>query len=312
MIETLPQFYFLRPGWLCLVPLGVIVWWLWRRSTDALRGWREQMDSELLKALVVGRDTRRDWRPYWLLAGWLLAALAIAGPTWRLEPNPFAADAQPLVILLKSDESMQLATPSPSRLERAHLKIADLAEARVGQPLGLIAYAGSAHLVLPPTRDTEVVAKMASEVSPAIMPEPGDRLELAIQKASDLLAEGQQGGSLLVIADSVDLDARAVDSLGNLKQSFPIQFLALVGDGSPERETIEKAARSLRASVQSLTVDGADVASVIAFAERRAAAGVAGESSRWQEAGYWLTPVLAFLVALSFRRQKTVTTEGRQ
>jgi len=309
MIEALAQFHFLRPAWLCLVPLGVIVWWLWRRSTDALQGWRVQMDAELLEALVVGRDRGRSWQPYWLLAGWMLAAVAIAGPTWHLEPNPFAADAQPLVILLKSDQSMQLTPPSPSRLERAQLKIADLAQARQGQPLGLVAYAGSAHLVLPPTRDTEVVAKMASEVSPAIMPEPGDHLDLAIKKASDLLAEGQEGGSLLVITDTVNIDSSAVDSLGNMEQSFPIQFLALVGDGSPERETIEEAARSLRASVQSLTADDADITSIVAFAERRAAAGMAGESRRWQEAGYWVTPVLALLVALSFRRQKTVSLE---
>lgn len=310
MTETLSQFHFLRPAWLCLVPLGAVVWWLWRRSTDDLQGWRAQMDAELLQALVVGGDARLIWRPYLLLASWMLAAAAIAGPTWRLEPNPFAADAQPLVILLKSDESMQLAPPSPSRIERAHLKIADLVEAREGQLLGLIAYAGSAHLVLPPTRDTQAVAKMASEVSPAIMPEPGDRLDLAIKKASDLLAESQAGGSLLVIADSVDLDASAVDSLSNRKHPFPIQFLALVGDGSPERETIEMTARSVRASVQSLAVDDADITSIVAFAERRAAAGVAGESSRWQEAGYWMTPVLALLVALSFRRQQTVIPEG--
>lgn len=312
MIETLAQFHFLRPAWLSLVPLGAILWWQWRRSTDALLGWRAQIAPELLEALVVGRDTRRNRQPDWLLAGWMLAAAAIAGPTWRLEPNPFAADAQPLVLLLKSDQSMQLTPPAPSRLERAHLKIADLAEARKGQPLGLIAYAGSAHLVLPPTRDTDVVAKMASEVSPAIMPKPGDRLDLAIVKAFDLLADGQEGGSLLVIADSATIDASAVDSLGHLKQSFPIRFLALVADESPERKSLEKAARSLRASVQSLTVDDADIKSVVAFAERRTAAGAAGESSRWQDAGYWATPAIALLVALSFRRQQTVATERRK
>ena len=120
----------------------------------------------------------------WLLVGWLLAVVAVAGPTWRLEPSPFADDATPLMILLKADISMETPDPAPSRLERARLKIADLAAARKGQPLGLIAYAGSAHLVLPPTRDTAVVAQMAAEISPEIMPVPGDRLDLALRKAA--------------------------------------------------------------------------------------------------------------------------------
>lgn len=309
MIDALAQFHFLRPIWLCLVPIGFFVWWLWRRNTDALRGWRAQMDSHLLDALVVGRDSRDNGRAYGLLAGWILASVAIAGPTWRLEPNPFAADARPLLILLKSDASMQLTPPTPSRLERAQLKIADLAEARKGQPLGLIAYAGSAHLVLPPTRDTDVVAKLAREISPAIMPEQGDRLDLAIDKAFDLLANEQEGGSLLVIADSADMDAASMEAIRREGQSFPIQFLGLLGEASAERSSLEKTAKSLRAPVQSLTIDDEDISSVVAFSRRRASVGVAGESRRWQEAGYWLTPAFALIVALSFRRQKTVIAE---
>ena len=80
------------------------------------------------------------------------------------------------MLVLKAGETMDLADLAPSRMERARLKIADFAAERKGQPLGLVAYAGSAHLVLPPTRDTSVVAAMAAEISPAVMPEPGDDL----------------------------------------------------------------------------------------------------------------------------------------
>ena len=133
-----------------------------------------------------------------------MAIVAIAGPTWRLEPSPFADDVTPLMILLKADVSMMQPDPAPSRLERARLKIADLGEARKGQPLGLIAYAGSAHLVLPPTRDTATVAQMAAEISPDIMPISGDRLDLALREAVRVLAEGQSGGGIVVLADAVD------------------------------------------------------------------------------------------------------------
>ncbi|MCO6046607.1 VWA domain-containing protein [Aeoliella sp. ICT_H6.2] len=311
MIEQFSNFHFLRPWWLLMLPVAVVVWWFWQRRSDALSGWRSQIDPKLLEALVVGRESHRDWRPWLLLAAWLLVVLAVAGPTWRLEPNPFAADAQPLLILLKADDSMNQTPPEPSRMERAHLKIEDLAELRQGQPLGLIAYAGSAHLVLPPTHDTEVVAKMASQVSPAIMPKPGDRLDLAIEQATKLLAQLQQGGSLLVVADTAEIDTQAVAALSKLEPSFPIQFLSLGGDDSPEGVSIQQAAGKLHAEVQALAVDDQDLTSVISFAERRAFQGLAGESDRWQEAGYWLSPVIALIVALSFRRRRVVTPEGQ-
>ncbi|NUB16254.1 hypothetical protein GAY28_29230, partial [Azospirillum brasilense] len=49
---------------------------------------------------------------------------------------------------------------APARPERAREKMADLLALREGAPTGLIAYAGSAHLVLPPTPDASVVDSM--------------------------------------------------------------------------------------------------------------------------------------------------------
>ena len=185
----LESFHFLRPAALLLAPVVVVVWWLWQRRSDPLRGWRAQIDPELLGALADHRksDPNRRWP---VLVAWLLAVVAAAGPSWRPEPSPFSEDATPLVILLKADLSMDTPDPAPSRMERAHLKIRDLATARKGQPLGLVAYAGSAHLVLPPTRDTAAVATMATEITPDIMPEPGDRLELAIARGAALIRDG--------------------------------------------------------------------------------------------------------------------------
>jgi len=303
------NFHFIRPGWLWLAPITVGLWWLWQRRTEPLRGWRQQVEPELLDAMVIGRDPQGDWARYALPAAWVLGVITIAGPTWKVEPNPFAADAQPLVILLKADKSMQPVGVSPTPLERAQLKIADLVRVRKGQPLGLYAYAGSAHLVLPPTRDAEIVAQMAAEISPEIMPTPGDRLDLAIEKATKLLIDEEEGGSLLVIADSVMGDPQSRIAKNPETARLPIQFLALSNPDSAEIKTLQDAADRLGAPVRELTVDDQDLTAISEFAERRATTGIAGESSRWQEAGYWLTSALALLVALSFRRRELTAGE---
>ncbi|WP_149497609.1 vWA domain-containing protein [Roseiconus lacunae] len=310
MFEVLQQFHFIRPAWLCLIPVAILVWWLWQRNSDALQGWRSQIDSELLTPMIVGEnDAQARWKSWALLVVWLLAITAVAGPTWRLEPNPFAADAQPLLVLLKADESMRGTPPMPSRMERARLKIADLANVRAGQPLGLIAYAGSSHLVLPPTRDTKVVAEMAAEISPDVMPKPGDRLDLAIGHAIDLLAEQQQGGAILVITDTAEINENDLLTIEKRPASFPILFLSIVGEESPEADSVAKAASLLSASLQTMTVDDQDIQSIIDYAARGVGVGKAGESSRWQESGYWLTPLIAVIVAFSFRRQERTAQE---
>lgn len=296
--------HFIRPGWLLLAPLAVALWWLWRRRSDPLRGWREQIAPDLLEALVVGRESIKSGNARWLLVAWLVAIVAIAGPTWRLEPSPFADDVTPLMILLKADVSMMQPDPAPSRLERARLKIADLGEARKGQPLGLIAYAGSAHLVLPPTRDTATVAQMAAEISPDIMPISGDRLDLALREAVRVLAEGQSGGSIVVLADAVDTDPAALAALRK-EFSIPVQFLAINAPESSQSDSLRAAAKTLGADVEQIDVEGKDIAAIVRHAASAPIAKRGQQGERWQEAGYWLVPLIGLIVLASFRREES-------
>jgi Ca-activated chloride channel family protein len=296
--------HFIRPGWLLLAPLAVALWWLWRRRSDPLRGWREQIAPDLLEALVVGRESIKSGNARWLLVAWLVAIVAIAGPTWRLEPSPFADDVTPLMILLKADVSMMQPDPAPSRLERARLKIADLGEARKGQPLGLIAYAGSAHLVLPPTRDTVTVAQMAAEISPDIMPISGDRLDLALREAVRVLAEGQSGGSIVVLADAVDTDPAALAALRK-EFSIPVQFLAINAPESSQSDSLRAAAKTLGADVEQIDVEGKDITAIVRHAASAPSAKSGQQGERWQEAGYWLVPLIGLIVLASFRREES-------
>lgn len=304
MSALLENFHFIRPGFLLLVPAAAGIGWLWLRQSDPLRGWREQIDPELLNALVVGRESMHRGPAIGLAVAWLLAIIGIAGPTWRLEPSPFSDDATPLLVLLKADASMDQPDPAPSRLERAQLKITDLADVRKGQPLGLIAYAGSAHLVLPPTRDTAVVAQMATEISPAIMPVPGDRLDLALREAVRVLADGDQGGCIVVLADSAAVDPATLKALD---VPFPVQFLAINTPESPQNDSLRAAARALKAPVEPISIEeDSDVTAMVRRAAGAQVAQAGKEGDRWRESGYWLVPLIGLIVLTGFRRETPV------
>lgn len=302
MFQNLSNFHFIRPAVLVLLPVTVGLWLAWQKRDDPLRGWHEQVESDLLDALIVGRQVAGNRSARWMLVGWLVAIFAVAGPTWQLEPSPFADDATPLMILLKADISMETPDPAPSRLERAQLKIADLANARTGQPLGLIAYSGSAHLVLPPTRATEVVSQMANEISPEIMPTQGDRLDLALAETRRILKDGGQGGSVVVFADSVDTDPNDLRKAAEFE--YPVQFLAINSVDSSQDKSIQAAAAILKASIVRLDIEDNDVDAIVRRAASAPHAQEGENGDRWQEAGYWLVPLVAVFVLLSFRREE--------
>ena len=92
------DFHFLRPLWLLAFLPALAVWWrLWRRQ-DRVAPWRQIVDAHLLEHLLVGKHRQRRLRPiHLLLALWVLSAAALAGPTWRRAPSPFADDVSYLV-----------------------------------------------------------------------------------------------------------------------------------------------------------------------------------------------------------------------
>jgi len=301
------EFHFLRPWWLLALPLVVLAWWLLKRVNDPLSGWRGAMDPELLEAMTLGEDSGSKVRSGLLLTAALLMVMAASGPTWRLEPSTFAGDPAPVMVLLCADESMSLEDLSPSRMERAQLKIHDLANGREGGGLGLLAYAGSAHLVLPPTEDAEVVATMASHVSPEIMPKPGDDLASAILRSKQAL--GDEGGSLVVVTDdAVSLTSAELSKLGEGGR-VPVHFLAVTAEGSPELDAIRQVARQLGGGVTLMSADNSDIDAILdkVSGTRASVSGEDGES-RWAEDGWYLLPIVALLILPLFRREQQLSS----
>lgn len=299
MTETLAQFHFLRPWWLLLVLPAVGLWWLQRREADTTARWRMVMDARLLAALTVGGDRHRRVAPEdVLLAAWAVGIVAVVGPTWRQVPSPFAQSARPAMFVLKVTPSMQERDLAPSRLDRAREKMVDLLKLREGAPTGLIAYAGSAHLVLPPTPDEAVVTSMAGALVPGIMPRQGDALADAIQLAQRTLADAGQGGSIVVFADT------APPLTGVEVGAAPVTLFAMkLVERARADPALSAAATALGADLVVPTIDTSDVG---ALARTLLTAGpppsAPGEAPRWQEVGWWLTPFVALLAALWFRR----------
>jgi len=296
------EFHFLRPYWLLLVLPVLIVWWgLWR-GQDKMASWRQIMDSHLLPHLLVGEAKHARLRPIQLLlAVWVICSIALAGPAWRMEPSPFADDQAGLVVVLKVSGTMLATDVQPSRLERAKHKLRDLLEQREAASTGLIVYSGSAHLVMPLTRDDRIISSMVEDLTPDLMPTDGDALTDALLLAEQMLGKSGETGSILIIADSVS--SAQVQSLSEAAIVPPVQFLALQPPNAPTESGLKSAANELSATVVNLTVDQSDVDTLA----RRALSGlkavsVNNEGARWQDAGYTLLPLLAFLLLMWSRK----------
>ena len=315
---ALELFHFLRPGWLLLLaPAGLVVWSILRRQ-DPMRSWKAVIAPGLLEHLAVRRDSQRSrLRPVVLLAAaWFTGILAVAGPSWEKEPTPFTEDLAALFIVLKVTPEMLAEDIQPSRLQRAAQKISDLLALRPGTSTGLVAYAGSAHLVMPLTSDPEVIRFFASELKPDVMPVPGDDPEAAVALAQRRLQESGLPGSIVLIADYID--PSAAPGLA-VKGGADVHILAMAGgadvvappDSPPapslDLDAMKLAAKAGGGSLVRVTPDETDVQQLNADIEHSIAAAPAQEGERWKDAGYYLLFLLLLLVIPFFRKGGAVS-----
>ena len=218
-----------------------------------------------------------------------------------MEPSPFADDEAGLVVLLKVSGSMLATDVQPSRLERAKHKLRDLLELRKGKSTGLIVYSGSAHLVMPLTRDDRIISTMAEDLTPELMPVDGDALEQALHLAEQVLTRSGVPGSVLVIADNVSQSQ--VQALSTDEIALSVQFLSVQSQSAAVDTGLQGVASKLNAPVAELTVDPTDVERVARRAQSKLKSVLAtDESTRWQDAGYALLPLVALLSLMWSRR----------
>jgi Ca-activated chloride channel homolog len=304
MLTFLEVFHFSRLWPLVLVPVVLLLWWRIRTRASVGTSLPTGIAPHLAKALSVGNLTKRRLYPIDGVALTLiLIALGAAGPTWSRVPNPLVADTAPLVVVLKVSKSMGRTDLPPSRLERGKHKILDLLQGRAGARTALVAYAGSAHRVVPLTEDPAVLKPFLEGLSPQVMPSDGQNASKALRLANAALAAEEIPGAILFVLDTfdqADLPAfrRHVDNKGP-----GIVFLVTNNDAGTE-----KALENIPgASVVAVTPDGADVVQV----ERRLQSAYRDalshdERQKWESRGWMLAWPAALLMVFWFRRGWTM------
>jgi len=324
---VISEFHFLRPDWLWLLPVALALAWIVARREDVRSRWRGIIDPKLLDHLVV--DPRARWRvrPVYVTVGAVIVgAIAAAGPTWQRERPPFVEDKAPLAIAIDISQTMGAIDISPSRIERAKLKVKDLLALRPGARTALFAYADSAHLVLPLTDDVSLIETYLDALATNLLPPTqGKSTAKALSLIDSSLARETVPGTILFLTDGIgprDFDAfehhEGKDQLMVLgigtEQGGPIRNgpESFLEDASGRRVFPRLDVEGLRrlkdagVKVATVTLDDSDVQWIERHVQTHLQQRESDSATRWQDEGWWLVLPIGVLAALWFRRGWTV------
>ncbi len=212
-MEIVSHFHFLRPWWLLTIVSAFFFkrYFFGRQNINAR--WQKVIAPHLFTHLIVTGGKGKRVRPEnaFFFAS-IIAAIAMAGPSWQRSNSPFAEDQAPLAIVLDLSRSMGQTDIAPSRVERAKQKIHDLLKLRPGAKNGLIVYAGSSHTVIPLTNDPGVLENLLFSVQTDIMPLPGKSLSHAVPLVEKMLGKILCPATILVISDAATVSGIAAFS----------------------------------------------------------------------------------------------------
>lgn len=322
--DPMLPFTFLRPLWLLgIVPLLALCWYLYRHRRQR-SGWDSLLPAAMRKTLVEGQPGRHYIGRYLLLAAaWTLGLIALAGPAWESTDSVQREDSSSLIMVLQVSRSMLSNDLQPTRLERAKRKIRDILQRYPDRRVALIAYAGSAHLVAPLTRDHTTLINLLDALHPDIMPVRGQQADQALLLAANLRNEqGDSATQVLLLTSGIeDLD-RARLELAAERLGDSLQVIGIgTADGAPvplaeggfmrddkgrillprlNEPELAEFAYSHGGRYARMSLDESDITQLLN--SELAAQQASAEQRQRSDQGHWLVLLLLPLVALGARR----------
>jgi len=232
------DFHFIRPAWLfALLPLAFLyarLLFIGKHQS----GWHQWLPKHLSNVLVNSGGQMTFWSAHRLGLFWIVATVALSGPTWERLPQPVYQLDSGQVVLLDMSPSLLAEDINPNRLTRVRFKAMDLVRSGLDGDTGLVAYAADAFTISPLTEDNNNLLTLIPSLSPEIMPVPGNNPLSALKHADQLLTNaGYSQGDIYWITDGIDSQDMA-DVSNYLRATEHRVSILGVGttDGAPIRD----------------------------------------------------------------------------
>lgn len=223
---------FLHPLWLfllialpALVAMAVLTAFLRGRRWDAFLAPR--LRSRLLK--------RASSIPRWFSLIFLIGStaaliIAFARPIGDGGTESETAKARDIIIALDISRSMRVADVSPDRLAQAKIIAHDMIEALPGDRIGLIAFAGHAHLYAPLTVDHAAVRETIDQLDETWATRGGSNMADAIRIAVETFREaGNRSSALVILSDGEENTGDSAAMISEAERAGMYIFAVAIG-----------------------------------------------------------------------------------
>ena len=321
-------FHFLRPEFLwALLPIAIVL-------IIGLFGIRDQIQwkkyiAPHLRPYMIKKGSERLKVIMQIISFFVVtfAVLGLAGPTWKKIELPERTLETPLIILLDLSQSMMAEDLQPNRLERAKFKVSDFLEANPKVRIGLVGFSGTAHTLVPITKDYKIIESYLNTINTSVLPFQGTDLEAGLILSDSLIKATEAPGTIILISDEFTNETFSTIQNISSNNTTRIEIMPFgtsigatvpkIGSKRPMRdakgkvitsalnhEIIKKIGTLNNVTINDLTLDKTDVQSLAKSISKDLEFKEKDDSKKelWQDEGLLFIIPFAFFVLMWFRK----------
>jgi len=223
---------------LLVVPVGIV--FLFLRGFMRRRALGRAIDAHLVGAMTPTYSPALSaLKTVLLLIGVALLLLAAARPKWGEKLQLYKGRGIDVVIALDASKSMLAQDIKPSRLVRARTELSALIDGLAGNNVGIVAFAGDAHVMCPLTTDADAAKLFLEIIGPDIMPVPGTDFGAALDAANTLFNPKEMSyKAVIFVTDGDDLGKNTAQAIQRAAENrvrvFPVAFATPEGAPVPD------------------------------------------------------------------------------
>ncbi|MBT5956748.1 MAG: VWA domain-containing protein, partial [Candidatus Marinimicrobia bacterium] len=203
---THPEMFYL------LIPFVLVIIW-YAISGRKLHQQMESLGTEQVRKFLLNRVklSRVKLRSRLLILGILFIILASVGPQIGTKLTQLNRKGVDVIIALDTSTSMDAIDVSPSRIEKAKHELSRFMNGLDGDRVGLIVFAGSAHLHCPLTSDYSAARLFLNSVDSKIIATQGTDMAAALELAMENIPEADETYKVIVlVSDGEDHQGRVM------------------------------------------------------------------------------------------------------
>ena len=230
---------FADPRWLwalVVLPLLVVLEWLAARRTRAAleRLVGSRIDPALLAQVRPGQ---RVMAAVLRLTAVALLVIGASRPQWGREVVRRGSTGSDVVLVVDVSASMDARDVPPSRLDEARREALAVIDRLAGSRFGVVAFAGDAIRLCPPTLDRAAARLTIEGLSSVAIAEPGTDLGKGLHTALRLLPNGRRDEQVIVLwTDGEDLEQGGPGAVEDVVRSGVRLFA--IGVGTPAGDVV--------------------------------------------------------------------------